>query len=434
MMHVQAFRTIARILVGLALAALGTLQISALAQTPKYSVTNIGSLTGSEIDSVVAVSSDGSKVVGTAMYLQGTTYTGVTHSFLWDGTMHDVGATTSTGPYVPGPYGVSNDGTVLLGQAHARVWTRNGGMVQLFGPDGSEGVAFGINDSDVVAGRGRTTTIIGHDSGGNPIYAWVGLRWSQDPITRNWTSISLQPLSGYNFSGAFGGIDASGNIVGTSSYVDPSTGTTTATEATLWSPTDGFLPHDLGPASVVGGNGFITGFSVDPVTLNTRYVWYEQQPWISFYTDSTGTVQLPLPDPNNPFNEVRGVSASGVVAGFAVYGGVRHAYCWSTGVQTDLGVPSELSQSGYARPINDYGFIVGFWRQSRANVAFLSTPASRATSTKVFDLNSLLSNTLKGVGLKSLTDAVSINNAGYIICNATNTNGWQRVALLTRVQ
>src|SRR5216684_3994114 len=54
-----------------------------------------------------------------------------------------------------------------------------------------------------------------------------------------------------------GGIDTSGNIVGISYYVD-SSGNTTANEATLWSPTDGFLTRDLGPASVVGGNGFMT--------------------------------------------------------------------------------------------------------------------------------------------------------------------------------
>jgi uncharacterized membrane protein len=418
----------------LAIATLALFPIGAAqGQTPKYSVRYLGTLTSSETDTVIAVSSDGSKVVGAASYVdKHGAWTGVTHSFLWDGTMHDVGTYSGTPPFAPEAYAVSNDGTVLLGPAHARVW-KNGVTVPLSGPDGSEAVAFGINDSDVVAGAGHTTTVVYYDSAGTPITALVGLRWSQLPGTNIWTSIPLQPLNGYNFSRASGGIDANGNIVGTSYFVD-SSGNTTANEATLWSPNDGFLPHDLGPASVVGGNGFITGFSVDPVTLNTQYVWHQQQPWVSFYTNAAGTSQLPLPDPSNPFNEVRGVNASGMAAGFALYGGVRHAYCWSNGVQTDLGVPSEMSQSGYARPINDGGFIIGYWKQSQGYVAFLSTPASRATTAKVLDLNLLLTNTLKSVGLASLTGAVSINNAGYILCSATNSSGLKRAALLTRVQ
>lgn len=419
-------RPLSRLVVSAGLAAIAAL---GGAQAPRFSVTNLGQLaSGAESDFAYAMSSDGTKVVGSAQYL--VNRQSVYHAFYWNGTMHDIGALGG-----PTAYGVSRNGTVVLGAYPGAVWSLTSGKVALMAPDGSSANAYAINDSDIVVGRGRTTTWIGNDSGGNPVYAFVALQWSRDPITGNWGSISLQPLPGFNFSGAFGGIDANGNIVGTSSYYDPSTGVTIANEATLWSPNDGFVPHDMGPIGSVGAGSW-----VDPVTLDSRYVWNLGSG--ACYTDSTGTIQLPFPDPSNPANQAHGVNASGMVAGFATYGGNPHAYCWSGGVQTDLGVLTGMTSSltwtdtFRARPIDDNGFIIGWCNGSNGSQkAFVSTPTSRGTSAKMLDLNTLLSNTLKGVSLSSLNMALATNNAGFILCNGTASgSGGQRVALLRRVQ
>ena len=170
---------------------------------------------------------------------------------------------------------------------------------------------------------------------------------------------------------------------------------------------------------------------MDPFTLNTHYVWGFSGR--GFYTDGTGTTELPQPTSPSPNNSPKGINAAGLVAGFATYDTSRHAYAWANGTQTDLGVLAGMTSSEMGagtvadlfvtRPINDSGYIVGFSSGSTNSKAFVSTPASRATSAKMLDLNLLLFNSLKNVGLTSLTNAISVNNAGFILCNGLSTNG-----------
>ena len=85
--------------------------------------------------------------------------------------------------------------------------------------------------------------------------------------------------------------------------------------------------------------------------------------------------------------------------------------------------------------LDDSGFIIGTSTGSTSK-AFLSTPASRATSAKLLDLNTLLTtNALKSAGITALTQGQLINNAGFIVCYGTDFKaGYQRIVRLTRVQ
>lgn len=432
-MRTNALGTTPRILATATLGALGMLVISAAqGQTPKYSVTNLGALLSSaETDGVSAVSADGTKVAGQA------DVAGTLHSFYWDGTMHDAGITGGLFPFA-----VASNGVVLIGAYPATVWTLAAGNVTLYGPNGPAS-CLGMNDSAEVVGHGVTSTIVGHNPDGSPIYARIGLHWARNPATGNWDYTLLPPLAGYDTSIA-DRIDLSGNIIGTSYITNPNSGDPSAQVAVRWSAGDGHIPHYVGPLNAP--NGFIKAFSVDALTLNTLYVWNDQSTWKGFYTDWNGTTELPQPVSANPLNVPYGVNASGLVAGIANYSAGTHAYAWANGVQTDLGVlagmaSSVLSQGVYVKPVNADGFIVGWstgFPGKSGNVthtAFISTPASRATSTRMLDLNSLLSNTLKSVGLTSLTQGISVNDGGFIICDGITTGaGYRRAVLLKRVQ
>ena len=159
------------------------------AQTPRYSVTNLGPLLTSrgEVDYWPSMSSDGSKVVG----LSWSNANGY-HSFYWDGTMHDMGNDNGNPPVA-----VSNDGTVIPNTNPARVWTLATGFVLLPGIDSSAGSS-AINDSDVVVGTDRNVALIYSQSS-------PGI----------WGSTQLPPLTGFAASGA-SFIDNAGNVFGLS--------------------------------------------------------------------------------------------------------------------------------------------------------------------------------------------------------------------------
>lgn len=383
----------------------------AAAQSPKYSVTNLGPLLSSkgEVDYWPAMSSDGSKVIGLAW----TRAQGF-HSFYWDGTMHDMGAN-----YGEPPVAVSNDGTVIPNHNPARIWTLASGYLNLPGIDASAG-SNAINDSDVVVGTDRT----------------VALSYSRSS-SGVWSSTQLPPLTGYADSGA-SFIDDAGNIFGSSTVVGPG-----PSEATWWTPGNPLAPINLGPLYIVTSTGVfdrgtMTCASFDSTRGIARDVWTVSATGQAFYSDSTGlTTQLPIPAQSTSYTP-SGMNSSGVVVG---NGGNGHAYYWSPGgSQIDLGflpgmTVSQLyvGQNPCETPIDAAGNIVGWCYSSQTYAAFLSTPASRLTSAKLLNLNKLLSNTLKSVGLTTLYQAMSTNAAGDILCIASAPGNAQYIALLKPV-
>ncbi|MFI5385632.1 MAG: hypothetical protein ACHQ50_05865 [Fimbriimonadales bacterium] len=397
---------LARLVISIAIAG-----SAALAAAQRYSITNLGHLltTKGEVDYWPAMSSDGSKVIG----LTWSNANGY-RNFYWDGTMHDMG-----GIYGNPPVAVSNDGTVIPNVNPARIWTLAGGTVSLLPGDPSAG-SNAINDDDVIVGRDST----------------IGLCYSLS--SSGWSATQLSPLSGYAHSGATV-IDNAGNIFGSSTVTGPG-----PCEATWWTLANPLSPIDIGPLYIVTSTGsFVRGSmtcaSFDSTLGIARYVWTVSSTGQTFYSDSTGlTVQLPIPAGATSYTP-SGMNSSGVVVG---NGGNGHAYYWSPSAgQIDLGLlPGTVSSSVFvhqnplAKPIDDAGNIVGWCSTSNgATTPFLSTPASRMTSAKLINLNTLLSNTLKSVGLTYLYQAISTNAAGDILCIASAPGNAQYIALLKPV-
>ena len=436
---------------GIAAAALAALALfplpAAQGQTPKYSVTNLGTLvTSSENDRVIAMSSNGS-VVGTLYYASKNST--ITKWFYWNGTMHELPGTPMTSPI-----SVNSSGMVLLGISSAAVWTLAGGKVSLPAPGGQTPAAYAMNDDGVVAGfSNNPNALLGIGVDGSPEYACIGLRWARD-MTGAWAYTQLPPLAGHNFSrSSFGAnaIDQSGNVIGISAIasLDPASWNPILTDlhAVLWD--SALAAHDLGALPHLDPHGGT--YPVDSCTdafFQTRFVWNLGPQ--AYYSDGYGTTQLVGSGAASPSAAAKGVNVLGQVAGVATFAGGSHAFYWDTtpnfssGAAMDLGVLPGMSASSLTSTsfgvhvIDDGGFIVGISSNS-ASKAFLSTPASRATAAKLLDLNLLLSNTLASVGLSSLTEGISINNGGFIICNGISTaakgggNVYKRAVLLKRM-
>lgn len=121
----------------------------------------------------------------------------------------------------------------------------------------------------------------------------------------------------------------------------------------------------------------------------------------------------------------------GEIAG-AIYpssGGAAHAASFNNGIWTDLGVIAG-AQASTAKGINISGQIVGtaVFRQTQyhppkpgKHVPFISTAKG------LVDLNTLIAS---GSGF-TLTDAVAINDAGQILCDANNAGGSEHAVLLS---
>ena len=471
MMVAQAFRGMVRLA---ALAALALFPFTAAqGQTPQYSVTNLGTVVkSSETDTVIAISSDGSKVVGYASYPSGK-YGGTT-AFYWDGSMHNAGTMSSEYGGILAdttPLAVTPTGLVLLGAAQPTVWTLIGGKVSLPIPVGLEqanaivGVmgAWAMNDNGTVVG-GCENQLLGFDFTGTARYTRSGLRWSLNGNV--WTPTLLAPLVslGHNSSNVAyspNAVDQMGNVVGYSWKVSlDATGHQVFTDyhAVLWD--SSLAPHDLG---ILG-----QGQSTQPVDarttvdsqgnwLQTLFVWnLGSQANYSFANNGTATVTTNLfgSGATSPSAETISLSVGqvagvnvGQVAGNANFAGGSHAFYWDTsfpsGAVMDLGVLTGMTNSVLVRStlsskrlnhIDDNGFIVGTSSGSTSK-AFLSTPASRATSAKLLDLNTLLTtNALKNAGIATLIQGQIINNTGFIACHGTDTKGYQRVVRLKREQ
>jgi probable HAF family extracellular repeat protein len=139
---------------------------------------------------------------------------------------------------------------------------------------------------------------------------------------------------------------------------------------------------------------------------------------------------LPVPAGANAVSAFA-INDNGEIAGsiFFTSGAPAHAAKFANGVWTDLGAISGASSSR-GTAINISGQIVGtaFFPQTQyhppkpgKHVPFL------VTSSGLVNLNSLIPS---GTGF-TLTDAVAINNAGQILCDANNSGGVEHAVLLT---
>ena len=224
--HNEGWKRISGIARVAALAALALAPLAAAhGQTPKYSVTNLGTLVSSnETDSVAAMSSDGSKIAGWANYSSGNK--AGSNVFYWDGALHNVEVLTPLGGLAINgmkPVAVNSSGMVLLGSVSPSVWTLAGGkqllpcFTLLFG--GTETQARAINDAGVVAGSSDDPDgFLGYTVEGYARYTSTGLVWTKN-TAGNWTYAKLPPLPGHNStrtSNHTTAIDQNGNVIGTS--------------------------------------------------------------------------------------------------------------------------------------------------------------------------------------------------------------------------
>ena len=435
----------------LGLAVLSLAQpLAAFAQSPRYIVTNLGNVfainkKSPESQNATAMSSDGSKVVGQVHTVASNGST-TTSSFYWDGAMHPILTSNSA---INKPWYVTPSGLVLYQSPPSMyVWTLAGGQVTLPNGGNSSGASC-MNDAGIIVGSmDDINNILGVSSTNGTTYARIPARWDRDTLGQ-WSYIKLPLLPGHNGGGSWR-VDSNGIIIGHSELQTMATNgaiLNSDQHIVLWSPSDGFIPHDLGAPGI---NPVVHRSLTDPSTLATQYLYRFGSENRNWYTNGIAPTELIGTDTTTPYMNANGLTTglttSGQVSGTAGFAGAHRAFYWDTGFPSgavmDLGVlpggiRSEVKPlSQFTNSMNGAGFIVGNSVSSTSGAsiytAVLSTPDSRLTSSaKLLDLNSLLNNTLTSVGLTSLTYGVAISDNGKILCHAKTSGGDQRIALLT---
>ncbi len=168
---------------------------------------DLGTLGGSESD-VHAVSADGRVVVGDST----TSVFGQSHAYRWEsGVMEDLGTLRAGNAGISLPYGVSQDGSVVIGEADTDApgmtsaafrWTRGSGMASLGGLGGPWSLArFVSADGSVVAGD---AALAGNTA--SHAFRWYG-----------GSMLDLGTLPGDDFSTAQG-MSANGAVIVGDSY------------------------------------------------------------------------------------------------------------------------------------------------------------------------------------------------------------------------
>jgi probable HAF family extracellular repeat protein len=213
------------------------------------------------------------------------------------------------------------------------------------------------------------------------------------------------------------GINSSGQVVGIG-YLGPS-----HFHAFLYS---GGQMKDIGPPG---------SYQASAVAINTS-----GQIVGSYYLTSGGggaflysngkITTLPVPAGSSSVSAFA-INDNGEIAGALYFssGAPAHAASYSNGVWTDLGAITG-ALSNLAKGINIAGQVVGtaYFRQTQyhppkpgKHVPFIHSTGG------LVDLNTLIPT---GTGF-TLTDAVGINDAGQIVCNAINAGGSEHAVLLT---
>lgn len=339
----------------------------------------------------------------------------------------NLGTLTGTDPVVL-PYelnaaGQATGATLALPSFRSFLWSQSTGMVDIGslsnGPDFSW--AYSINDSGQVVGVSQTEV-----EGQSHAYLWS----PNVPNGSSGTMVDLGVLSAEvgDDSSFAEGINNLGQATGGSRVEGQ-------THAFLWTPSvangntgsmvDLGRLGDAGSSTgrAVNATGTVVGDSYNDVDGEQAFVWIPDAP-----NGNTGTMSalpiLPLAAGGSYANNI---NDNGQIVGYGPQEllNARRAYLWSTpSSPQDLGVlPGDLTSS--AVDINNLGHVVGTSDAESSSRAFLWMEG-----VGMLDLNSLVNSTGNGW---TLTQGISINDAGQILGIGVDPNGNSRGFLLTPV-
>jgi probable HAF family extracellular repeat protein len=246
-------------------------------------------------------------------------------------------------------YGVSGDGTVVVGSSASRYpeaafrWTRTTGMQALGNlPGGISSVALEIsNDGSVIVGHGGTS-----------LYSVVAFRWTR---TGGMTGLGFlpgmvsDPLSQAHAVSRNGGV-----IVGTSTSGG-------ADQAFRWTATGGMMGLGNLPGQA-GGESRAYGVSADGSVI-VGQSWAGSRMESFRWTQSEGMMSLGALPAGYYFSGAQDVSSDGsVIIGVNVHTGGKEAYRWTeAGGMVGLGdLPGGYFDSQAADVSSDGSFIVGY--------------------------------------------------------------------------
>jgi probable HAF family extracellular repeat protein len=351
--------------------------------TPRYAVTDLGTLGGEGFTRAEDINASG-HVTGLSR-IDGTVH----HAFVWDGAaMSDLGS-TSAGAISVG-LGMNDDG-VVVGVATAfigatttaQVWTTSARM-PLVTLGGTENVAMAINNAGIVAGAADLL-------GDTEFHAVL------------WNAGEPQDLGTLGGSWSFAqDVNEAGEAVGWS-LLDPAKAPHPSLQALAgqWSP---YREHDASQAKQVGSFSF-------PVDMHAFF-------WDGSTLSDLGTL-------GGQGSIATALNDSGTVVGMSYIPGdplVSHAVLWDGSAISDLGTLG--GTEAVALDINNSGQIVGMSRTATGDKhAFLYEDDA------MIDLNSMLDDSGAGWVLE---EAVAINDDGVIAGTGVHS-GNSRAFVLTLI-
>ena len=275
-----------------------------------------------------------------------------------------------------------------------------------------------INASGQVAG----TALLyenNQDKGTRPIL------WTRGKV-RNLGVLALDS-SGYSTNTATG-MNAAGHVIGLGDTYDNDYGGYQEPHAFLWS--NGSHPQELSDlgadlggysfsiANAINNNDQVTGGS-DTYSSNGDYTGHFSVLWQNGLIQNLGTLN---PDPN-PFNEATAINDLGEIIGYDFLPIGQHAYFWSNGLMTDigvLGIDEFGTENSFANAINNKSQVVGYSSYSENGVA-KGNHAFIYQNKTLTDLNTLLP---LGSGWL-LENALAINDKGLVTVYGTYSKGTQ---------